>query len=165
MSNDESTKRPKRRVGRLELGLYLAAVACVITYGVQWYRRDSARRADEPTGEILADLAPAERIPLEPGTAAGCNVLVITMDTTRADHIGCYGHVGVRTPVIDELARTGVLFANAFTASPSTLPGHSSIFTGLYPYHHGARANGTFHLDPGPRSCFRTRKARRFTRM
>jgi arylsulfatase A-like enzyme/Tfp pilus assembly protein PilF len=95
---------------------------------------------------VLAELDPAERIPLEPGAAAGSNVLVITMDTTRADHLSCYGNAGIQTPVIDGLARRGVLFANAFTASPSTLPGHSSIHTGLYPYHHGARANGTFQL-------------------
>ncbi len=96
----------------------------------------------------MSGLSEADRIPLNSGDAEDFNVLIITVDTTRADHIGCYGDPGVKTPVIDGLARNGVLFANAFTPSPSTLPGHSSIFTGLYPYNHGARANGTFNLKP-----------------
>ena len=133
----------KRRLVWLERGLYTVAVVLVMVYAAQWYRYRHAK----PTVGVLSELDPSDRIPLERGAAAGCNVLVITMDTTRADHIGCYGYRSVRTPVIDGLARNGVLFANAFTPSPSTLPGHCSIFTGLYPYGHGARANGTFHLD------------------
>jgi len=74
------------------------------------------------------------------------NVLLITMDTTRADHLGAYGHTGVETPNLDNLAQRGVLFSHAITPSPSTLPAHSSIHTGLYPFHHGARSNGTFRL-------------------
>ena len=68
------------------------------------------------------------------------------MDTTRADHLACYGNRGVQTPILDELARTGVLCAQAITPVPATLPGHASLLTGLYPYNHGARANGTFKL-------------------
>jgi arylsulfatase A-like enzyme/predicted Zn-dependent protease len=144
-----SSNRPGRKVHWLEWGLYLLAVAALAVYGVQWLRWHRGKQAPEavaPTGEVLAELDPGDRIALDPGATAGCNVLVITMDTTRADHLGCYGHRGVETPVIDGLARNGYLFANAFTSSPSTLPGHATIHTGLYPYRHGARANGTYRL-------------------
>jgi arylsulfatase A-like enzyme/predicted Zn-dependent protease len=76
----------------------------------------------------------------------GPNVLVVTIDTTRADRIGCYGYQGVETPNIDRLAREGVLFEQAAATVPITLPSHSSIFTGLIPPHHGVRNNGTYYL-------------------
>jgi arylsulfatase A-like enzyme/Flp pilus assembly protein TadD len=99
------------------------------------------------TGQVLPDLAAAERIEAAAGDLRGFNLLLITTDTTRADHIGAYGNRGIETPALDRLAREGLLFANAVTPSPSTLPAHASLLTGLYPIHHGARANGTFRLD------------------
>ncbi|NIL99663.1 MAG: sulfatase-like hydrolase/transferase [Acidobacteria bacterium] len=84
----------------------------------------------------------------EPGSAAGMNVLVITIDTLRADRLGCYGHAGAETPVIDALAQTGLLFEQATTVSPITLPSHASIFTGINIPDHGVRHNGTFRLGP-----------------
>jgi choline-sulfatase len=71
------------------------------------------------------------------------NVLLITMDTTRADYLGCYGRTPSRTPAIDAAARGGLRFTRCTTASPLTLPAHSSILTGMYPYAHGVRQNGT----------------------
>jgi arylsulfatase A-like enzyme len=81
-------------------------------------------------------------------TAIGAkpNVLVISIDTLRADHLGCYGH-SQKTPAIDSLASKGVLFENAISQVPLTLPSHSSIFTGLYPDQHGVRNNENFVLD------------------
>lgn len=70
------------------------------------------------------------------------NVLLVTLDTTRADHIGCYEHAGAQTPTIDNLARRGVLFEHAVSPVPMTLPAHTSIMTGLYPREHGVRVNG-----------------------
>ncbi len=70
------------------------------------------------------------------------NVVLVTLDTTRADHIGCYGDADARTPALDALARRGVLFAQAATVAPLTLPAHSSIMTGFYPTYHGVRLNG-----------------------
>ncbi|MBV9625048.1 MAG: sulfatase-like hydrolase/transferase [Acidobacteria bacterium] len=61
------------------------------------------------------------------------NVVVITIDTLRADHLGCYGYKQIRTPNLDSLASTGVRFERAFTAVPVTLPSHTVIFTGTYP--------------------------------
>ena len=59
------------------------------------------------------------------------NVLLVSIDTLRADHVGAYGAEGVATPTLDGLAREGTRFANAFSVSPLTLPSHASILTGL----------------------------------
>ncbi len=70
------------------------------------------------------------------------NVIIVTMDTTRADHLPCYGYPGVRTPTLDALAARGVLFEQCAAASPLTLPSHATIMTGMYPTYHGVRING-----------------------
>jgi arylsulfatase A-like enzyme/Flp pilus assembly protein TadD len=70
------------------------------------------------------------------------NVLVLTLDTTRADHLGCYGHAEAGTPTLDHLAQTGVRFESAYCQVPLTLPSHVSLFTGTYPPAHGIRVNG-----------------------
>jgi arylsulfatase A-like enzyme/Tfp pilus assembly protein PilF len=75
------------------------------------------------------------------------NVLLVTLDTTRADHLGCYGWTQARTPNLDALAGGGVLFAQAQAAAPLTLPAHSSIMTGTYPTFHGVRLNGNTSLS------------------
>jgi tetratricopeptide (TPR) repeat protein len=77
------------------------------------------------------------------------NVLIITLDTTRFDHIGCYGDRLAATPVIDALAARGVKFERAYTPAPVTLPSHATMFTGLYPPEHGLRKNGKDRLDDG----------------
>ncbi len=69
------------------------------------------------------------------------NVLLITVDTLRADHLGCYGYLRARTPNIDRMAREGVLFLEAIAPAPLTGPSHASILTGLYPFQHGALHN------------------------
>lgn len=83
-----------------------------------------------------------------PGTFPDANVLLFTLDTTRADHLGCYGRLDARTPNIDGLAAEGILFKNATAQAPLTLPSHASIFTGNYPFRHGVRDNGGFYLGP-----------------
>src|SRR5260221_14791717 len=74
------------------------------------------------------------------------NVLVITIDTTRADRLGCYGFNLAHTPAIDRLATEGVRCANAVSSAPITMPSHTSIFTGLFPPAHGVRDNGPYAL-------------------
>ncbi|MBW7995602.1 MAG: sulfatase-like hydrolase/transferase [Candidatus Glassbacteria bacterium] len=75
------------------------------------------------------------------------NIIIVTLDTTRADRLGCYGYERAHTPSLDSLAVDGVLFENAFTTSPITLPAHASLFTGLYPPVHGVRDNGIYRLE------------------
>jgi arylsulfatase A-like enzyme/Flp pilus assembly protein TadD len=74
------------------------------------------------------------------------NVLLVTLDTTRADHIGSYGFQAARTPRLDALAKEGVRCSDAISAAPITLPSHSTIMTGLYPPAHGVRDNGSYAL-------------------
>jgi len=74
------------------------------------------------------------------------NVVLVTLDTTRADHLGCYGYAHPTSPNIDALARRGVLFTQATSPAPLTLPAHSSIMTGMYPTYHGVRVNGSTAL-------------------
>ena len=91
---------------------------------------------------VSPELRPVDRVPADAAALRDCNVLFVTLDTTRADRIGCYGYAGIRTPALDGLAREGVLFSGAFAPTPTTIPSHCSMMTGLYPHHHGARANG-----------------------
>lgn len=82
-----------------------------------------------------------QRFPVKP------NILLITVDTTRADHLPAYGYTGVRTPNLDSLAQKGILFRDCAGTSPLTLPAHSSIMTGSYPTYHGVRINGNTALS------------------
>ena len=75
------------------------------------------------------------------------SLLLVTIDTLRADHLGCYGDGDASTPAIDRLAAEGVLFEQASTCVPVTLPSHASILTGTYPVFHGVRNNGAYRLD------------------
>lgn len=77
------------------------------------------------------------------------NLVVVTLDTTRADRIGSYGgSKAAQTPTFDRLAREGTLFELAMTTAPLTLPSHASMFTGQFPPAHGVRDNGGFFLSP-----------------
>lgn len=78
--------------------------------------------------------------------APSSNVLLITLDTTRADRLGCFGYDAAHTPHLDELAASSVRFDEALTAVPVTLPAHSTILTGQYPLRHGVRNNGSYSL-------------------
>jgi choline-sulfatase len=83
-----------------------------------------------------------------PRTLKPLNVVVITIDTLRPDHLGCYGYTKIATPTLDRLAQNGVLFENAVTQTPLTPPSHASIFTGLNPPSHKVRDTGGFILSP-----------------
>jgi arylsulfatase A-like enzyme/Tfp pilus assembly protein PilF len=100
---------------------------------------------------------------LPPRTQPGeLNLLLVTLDTTRADRIGAYGATDAGTPHLDRLAGEGALFTRATTAAPITLPAHSSIFTGRFPPVHGVRDNGGFFLDPGQQTLAETLEASGF---
>jgi arylsulfatase A-like enzyme len=70
------------------------------------------------------------------------DVLLITIDTTRADRLGCYGYAPAQTPAIDQLSRAGVRYARCYTPQPLTLPAHGSLLTSLVPLSHGIQVNG-----------------------
>jgi arylsulfatase A-like enzyme len=69
-------------------------------------------------------------------------LVIVTLDTTRADCLPVYGSPAVDTPALNALAANSIVFDRATTVAPLTLPAHSSLFTGLYPFHHGVRDNG-----------------------
>src|SRR5213594_824736 len=76
------------------------------------------------------------------------NVVFITIDTLRADHLGCYGYKEIRPPNIDSLAAEGVRFERAYTSVPVTLPSHTVIFTGTYPMLSGIHDFSANKLNP-----------------
>lgn len=82
----------------------------------------------------------------KPGPARP-SVVIVTLDTTRADHVGCYGAKGVATPVLDGVARDGVRFEQALSPVPLTLPAHTSLLSARVPRRHGVRDNAGFRLD------------------
>ena len=87
------------------------------------------------------------------------DVLLISIDTLRADRLGCYGHAEAQTPALDALAARGLRFTQATTTTPLTLPAHASLLTGTFPSRHGVRDNGGFYLGDEPRSLASVLKA------
>jgi arylsulfatase A-like enzyme/cytochrome c-type biogenesis protein CcmH/NrfG len=79
------------------------------------------------------------------------NLLLITIDTLRADRVGAYGYAAARTPAIDALAARGVRYEHAYATAPITLTSHASLLTGMYPPAHSARHNG-MHLNDNART-------------
>lgn len=78
------------------------------------------------------------------------NIILITIDTLRADHLGCYGSKSNASPHIDQLASKSIVFENAFSVAPITLPSHTTILSGVYPNKHGVRDNAVFAPAPQP---------------
>ncbi|OGD22457.1 MAG: hypothetical protein A2W03_02515 [Candidatus Aminicenantes bacterium RBG_16_63_16] len=76
------------------------------------------------------------------------NVILVTLDTCRADRLGCYGFSQAETPAIDGFAARGVKFENCIAQTPLTLPSHTSLLSGTLPFYHGVRDNGGFIVPP-----------------
>ncbi|MGE0640160.1 MAG: sulfatase-like hydrolase/transferase [Thermoanaerobaculia bacterium] len=92
---------------------------------------------------------PAAAAEAPAGGSGPPNVVLVTLDTTRADHLGIAGWPHAATPVLDGLAGRGTRFPRCDSAAPITLPSHATILTGLFPPRHGVRDNGTFTLAAG----------------
>lgn len=105
----------------------------------------------------VAGIAAAAWLVLRPGRAdlaklrggKDFNVILVTVDTLRADKVGCYGNPLVRTPAMDALAASGIRFENCVSQTPLTLPSHTTIMTGTLPPFHGVRDNGGFVVPDG----------------
>ncbi|HSF19876.1 MAG TPA: sulfatase-like hydrolase/transferase [Vicinamibacteria bacterium] len=100
---------------------------------------------------VLAIFWRSTRAPneLAHGSLQGNNLLFVTIDTLRSDHLGSYGsHAGL-TPHLDRLAEEGIVFEDVVSHVPLTLPAHTSIFTAKYPTRHGVHDNGTYRVGPG----------------
>ncbi len=115
-------------------------------FGVRGLKRAAWLRAGSlcPAVLLWAVLIGCAKAPIEP--AQPYNVLLLTVDTLRADHLGCYGYAPIETPLVDELASQGFLFENAYTVVPITTPSFASIMTSQFPRDTGLRVNGGFSL-------------------
>jgi len=128
-----------RRWRRWVAGAILLLVVGSLPRWRPWWRERALRRAPETP-----------------------DVVLFTLDTTRADRLGCYGGDPAVSPALDGLARGGVTFLRAFSHVPTTLPSHASLLTGLSPARHRVHENGTF---VSIRSCprWRSRSSERGT--
>jgi choline-sulfatase len=129
------------------------AASVAIAAAAGWYLVAGTGTTTTPTGSRVGRLPGGVR----PGDL---NLLLITLDTTRADRLGAYGWPESATPALDRLARDGVLFERALAPAPLTLPAHASLFTGDYPPRHGVRDNGGFFLGEQDTTLAERLKAR-----
>jgi arylsulfatase A-like enzyme len=127
-----STPNKNRGIGAAQLVMLIVSVALLtmvfLAPDLHMLLRGSVREAAE---------SPQQRP----------NVMLIVLDTVRADRLSCYGNTTLTTPNIDRLARGGLLFLNAFSTAPWTIPSHASMFTGLYPSQHQATWDSTYLRD------------------
>ena len=140
----------RRLRGRWAGGAAIAGIVVVVAWVVfrMW-------PVTGPTGVRLG------RLPSGVGPA-DLNVLLITLDTTRADRLGAYGFKAIETAALDRIAREGVLFEHAVAPAPLTLPAHSSLFTSKLPPAHGVRDNGGFFLNERETTMAERLKSRGF---
>lgn len=118
------------------------------------WRRASALRTVCPALVVVAALSLLHAQTPPP------NVLFITIDTVRTDHLGAYGYARGSTPALDRLAREGVRFADATSQSPLTAPAHAALLTGVYPARFGVRDNATTPLPSSATTMAEAFKAR-----
>ena len=134
--------RASQGAGRRELIAVLAAAALLaaVLAGLLWRSPSSL---DPESGTEPAETPSIEAESLR----AGPNLVLVTLDTLRADRLGSYGYEAAETPHLDRLAAEGVRFEQVLSPVPATLPAHASILTGQNPYRHKVRDNGTFQLQ------------------
>lgn len=119
-------------------------------------------RTGNPWAAVAATLVALFGLAPEVRAAGPSNVLLLTLDTTRADALGAFGGRGTHTPALDALAARGTRWEQAITSTPLTLPAHSSLFTGLAPPEHGVESNGTHVLPRGLPTLAEALAARRY---
>src|SRR6478672_1743061 len=96
-------------------------------------------------------------------SAADGPIILVSIDTLRADHLPAYGYANVRTPAIDALAADGVVFERAYSHAPQTLPAHASLLSGQLPFETGVRDNVGFTIKTGERLLPQMLRDRGFT--
>lgn len=138
------TDRPSRIPGPYVVRVALA-LAAIASNGCRERDLPPNEPRTEAPHEAPASLSCLQR-QLAPGDLENWNLLFITFDTTRADHLGCYGYGTAQTPTIDALAAKGAIFDHAIAPVSATLPSHSTMMTGLEVPNHGVRTNGHFNL-------------------
>ena len=141
-SNVKGKRRTADRSAFHDVGWLTAAVFAVVVSALAIFgcgrSEESEQPVEAPSSEWRGEIAPKD-----------LNIVLITIDTLRTDRVSSYGSDLVDTPNIDRFASDGVLFSNAASTVPFTLPAHSSILTGLYPPGHGVRENVGYTLEAG----------------
>ncbi len=121
------------------IGILLALALCIgVAAGGYWFLHQPS---EEPSPGMKPPTLPVAATP-EAEAAPPRHVILISLDTTRPDYLGCYGHPWAKTPNLDALAKESILFEHCITPAPSTLAAHTSLFTGKYPHTHGTPRNG-----------------------
>ena len=131
----------------------LAIVGCLIVAFAYRVRVPEARPPDQAATVLSGGVRTPVLSPAEGPRFANANVIVISIDTLRRDHLAPYG-ASFETVAASRLAREGVVFEHAVSQVPLTLPSHTSLFTGLYPPHHGVRDNAGFVVGEAATSLF-----------
>jgi arylsulfatase A-like enzyme/Flp pilus assembly protein TadD len=142
-AKNNSQAAPRRRVQWRRLIFPLAIAAAMMVLGIVLFG---------PTGKRQ----------LHERKLQGCNVILITLDTTRADHLSCYDAEHVQTPNLDALAAAGTIFDRCISQAPLTLPAHTTILSGSYPAFHQVRDNGSFVVPEGLELLSETLRRRGF---
>jgi arylsulfatase A-like enzyme/Flp pilus assembly protein TadD len=130
-----------RRLRTSGLLLAILGAAAPATLGGLWALGCS--RGPEPS---LGSASSGAGLPAPDGAAKGADIVLITIDTLRADALGFTGNAKVQTPVLDRLAAAGRVYPDTHAHNVITLPSHTNILTGLYPFQHGVRDNSGFVL-------------------
>jgi arylsulfatase A-like enzyme/tetratricopeptide (TPR) repeat protein len=132
--SDEAISMPMRKSKIfLLIGMAVGLIAIIIIFNFLFLKK-------EDPAQKFQELLASQKI-------EKLNIVLITLDTTRADHLPCYGYSGVKTPHLDSLARQGIVFEHCTASSPLTLPSHVSMMTGMYPTYHSVRINGNTALS------------------
>jgi len=136
---------------RFRVPVFAALVVALVT--MQWTGTQSRAWLEQPvttTGlETSAAAQGTEQLDGSATDGARPNVVLIVLDTTRADRLGCYGHGGKLTPRLDAFASESVLYEDAISSAPWTVPSHASLFTGWYSVTHGCDNEPHRWLDSG----------------
>jgi arylsulfatase A-like enzyme/Flp pilus assembly protein TadD len=144
MDCGKSLRLNLRNIGRAATSAFCLLIMLALA-SCKSSKPDKFAASPQSSATQQAAMQPAES---KPGKVEPINIVLITIDTLRADHLHCYGNKIIQTPNIDSLAKNGVLFERAVTQAPLTQPSHASIFTGKNPNVHGVRDTGGFVLRP-----------------
>lgn len=152
-ARDGPPTRPRRLPGS-HLLVGLASVGLLAVGAARYVDHLDGGVLEIPLSRLVVSpgLEKVSSLGVAPGALAGRSLVLVTLDTTRPDRLGCYGNAAAATPQLDRLAASGVVYSHAVATASTTRPTHASILTGLYPWHHGVRANSGFGLDAGPRT-------------
>ncbi len=159
-----SIPHKKPRSALLQPALFFFTAFLLLAAGSLFGCSDTESSDTESLGTkpVPEEPPPPERVETR-ADGESWKMLLITLDTTRRDHLSCYGFSETTSPNLDGLAKRGILFKQAVAPTPTTLPSHATILTGLDPQEHGVRNNSAFVLDSSHTTIAEVLAARGYT--